>query len=91
MDSASFQEEIEKAKGVIEKHCVDGNKREWLDANVDSYNAPRNRIQLLVLQGSPPRGRVIVNYSAGIIQGFDGGGRKVFNRKFGYAIKPQSE
>jgi hypothetical protein len=91
MDSASFQEEIEKAKAVVAKDCVDGNKREWLQCNVDSYDSPANRIQLLVLKGSPPRGWVIVNYPEGVIQGFDGVGRKLFTRKFGYTIKPETE
>jgi hypothetical protein len=54
----------------------DSTERKWLEANLDSYESPDHRIRVLVLEGSPAKGYVIVNYGTETVLAFD-----VFDKK----------
>ena len=64
---------VEKAKSNVVSAAGDLG-RKWLEANIDSYGSPNLRIRVLVLEGSGPRGIVIVNYYLGKVHalGADG-------------------
>ena len=64
---------VEKAKSDVTS-ATHGRQRKWLEANIDSYGSPNFRIRVLVLEGSGPRGIVIVNYYLGKVHalGADG-------------------
>jgi hypothetical protein len=72
---------VEKAKKLVThqishpKVIADYESRRWLETNVDSYQAGTNRISFLVLEGSPPRGYVVVNYSTKKVTAFDSADR----------------
>lgn len=60
-----MKETIEKAKmAVVKKYeHMETTKRKWLEASApDSYSNPEYRMTLLVLEGSPPKGFVVVNH-----------------------------
>ena len=67
--SGIINELIEKAKLKVFSTCPhpDDNERPWLEADIDSYSSKSTRIKLLVLEGSPPRGIIIVNYPLGTV------------------------
>jgi hypothetical protein len=60
---ASLEEAIEKAKQVVVR-SYDGERlenRPWLEGSVpDSYGSPSYRTTILVREGSPPKGYVII-------------------------------
>ena len=66
----AFVDLIDKAKRFIISRVEDGDERKWLSANVDSYETSTQRITLFVLEGSPPRGYVIANYSTLTVKAF---------------------
>ena len=63
-----------KAKVLNDYGCQEGD-RDWLEANVDSYDQPEHRIRLIVLEGSPAKGFIIVNYGLGEVQAFNCAGK----------------
>lgn len=62
---------VKKAKSDVRgaAGCSE-RERKWLEANIDSYGSPNLRIRVLVLEGSGPRGIVIVNYYLRTVQAF---------------------
>lgn len=56
----SEEEAVQKAKTLVEKWYV-GEARKWLESEwIDSYRDRANGARLLVWEGSPPKGYVIV-------------------------------
>jgi hypothetical protein len=69
---------VEKARSDVERAAgVLGQIRTWLEANIDEHDAAKCRIRVLVLQGIPPKGIVIVNYYMGTAQAFDVNGKQL--------------
>lgn len=62
---------IEKAKEKVMNDYGRMVNRRWLDVFVDSYESNRERIRLLVWEGSPAKGYIIINYGTGSIMAFD--------------------
>jgi hypothetical protein len=53
---------IEVAKSKIQGTSVDMHRREWFTSHPpDSYSSPDQHVILMVLEGSPPRGFILVN------------------------------
>lgn len=79
MFDITFSEALEKAKLRIIKKYERRNttKRAWLEAHIDSYHSEYNRLQMIVLEGSPPKGFIIVNYGANTLTAFDCHGNKL--------------
>ena len=77
MDKKEIIKLIEKAKIRVENkyegHILKGerSKRNWLKTHVDSYEGKSNRVTFLVLEGSPPKGYVIINPGHGLILALD--------------------
>lgn len=60
-DSSDWkQKAIEAAQARVEKLSPDGNRKWLFGAPPDSYGSESQRCQLLVREGSPPRGYVLV-------------------------------
>ena len=59
-----IEEAIEKAKKIAIKSYEgkEMTERRWLVHHVDSYENPHNRVSFFVLEGSPPKAVVYVNY-----------------------------
>lgn len=69
---------IEKAKKfIVSRNSEDFSKREWLSVSVDSYGSKSNRIEFLVLEGSPPRGYIVVNRNTATVKAYDSRDRVV--------------
>ena len=68
---------IDKAKlSVIRSwEQKDTTDREWLEANLDSYENDSSRVKILVLEGSPAKGIVLANYGINEVSAIDGLGR----------------
>ena len=66
---------IEQAKVWCISQCIDGNKRKWLEANLNSYSAHSNEVKVLVLEGSPPRGIIISNLPLHAVWAFNAQGK----------------
>ena len=64
---------IEEAKLKVIKSYEgkDSTRREWLESHCDSYENPKYRLALLVLEGSPAKGAIIINYGRGTVKAFD--------------------
>lgn len=81
------QEAICKAKTVVEK-WYGGDPRSWLESDwVDSYESRGNGARLLVWEGSPPKGYVVVIPYAVIALSVDGGKKRVFNCSYDRELK----
>ena len=73
---------IDKAKKKVIK-AYEGREysdRAWLETHVDSYKEDRHRIQLIVLEGSPVKGYVIVNYGRGLVRAYSCHDKCIFSR-----------
>ena len=59
-----FEKLVEKCKQtvILAYEGQPTTERKWLEAHADSYKNPQYRIQLLVLEGSPAKGYVVVDY-----------------------------
>ena len=67
----TMEELIEKAKHWVASVC--GLQRKWLEAEPKwSYNSSEYLVRLCVLEGSPPRGYLIVDYASKTIKAFYG-------------------
>ena len=64
---------VDEAKRIVIADFEGGThtKRKWLEADLDSYSNAQYRIKILVLEGSPPKGMIIINYSRHYVQAFD--------------------
>ena len=68
-----MEDAIELAKNKVIKAydrpgaCVE---REWIVANADSYREVRQRVAVLVREGSPAKGYVIANYGKHTVMAF---------------------
>ena len=63
---------IERAKRLVEHwyNCRQG-ERPWLEAEPPySYDNPEYKVKLLVLEGSPPKGYILVDYSYRMVKLF---------------------
>jgi len=76
----TFSEALEKAKLRIirEYEGKESTHRAWLEVHVDSYESESNRLQMIVLEGSPPKGWIIVNYGHRTLTAFDLQGNKLY-------------
>ena len=64
---------IEKAKEKVEKDYDPHGlcKRQWLEATPpNSYRSKEYKVTVFVLEGSPPKGYIIVDYCYGIVKAF---------------------
>jgi len=70
---------IERAKLDVVKAVGESKSRQrkWLKRDIDSYKSRKFRIRVLVLEGSEPRGVIIVNYYERMVQAFDAYGEKL--------------
>ena len=78
---------IWKAKIKVERKyegSMERSMRKWIEVYVDSYESHTNRISFWVLEGSPPKGYVIVNYGHGEVLAFDAWN----NRLYTYRTEP---
>ncbi len=68
-----MEDAIELAKNkVIEAYDRPGScEREWIVANADSYREVRQRVAVLVREGSPAKGYVIANYGRLTVMAFN--------------------
>ena len=66
-----LSELIIRAKTLVEKRIPDALDRHWLRALVKCYDNPEHGITLYVLEGSPPRGYVIVNHATKRVIAYD--------------------
>lgn len=68
---------IEKAKNkVIQAYeHKENTQRKWLTAYVDSYSDKDYRIEILVLEGSPAKGVVLINYGRNFVLAIDAWGK----------------
>jgi hypothetical protein len=81
-----FEKQVEKCKQAVIM-AYEGQpttQRKWLEAHCDSYRNPDYRVQLFVLEGSPPKGCVVVDYGHGVVLAFDAHGKKLKQLKLGY-------
>ncbi|OFV66809.1 MAG: hypothetical protein SBU_000102 [Candidatus Syntrophoarchaeum butanivorans] len=65
---------IEKAKRVVVRRYEgkDETSRAWLRASPpDSYEEDNYRVELWVLEGSPPKGYVLASHGIGQVKAFD--------------------
>lgn len=51
--------------------------RKWKEVSVDSYNEPNSRLTLIVCEGSPVKGFVIVNYGTKSVTAYDAKGNQI--------------
>jgi hypothetical protein len=67
---------------------VGGPRRRWISTSVDPYSNTLNRVELLVLEGSPAVGFVLV--AEGFALAISAGGRRVkrFRRSADRAVRP---
>ena len=77
-------EAIEKAKQRImnrysrtKKEKDDFKTRQWLGCHVDSYEEEEHRISVLVCEGSPVKGIIIVNDGRATVMAFDAWGKRL--------------
>ena len=84
MLNETFEEAIEKAKlSVIKSYdCKGSVERKWLEANLDSYEEKHSRLKILVREGSPPKGHIIVNYGHQTVTAFDALGKKLYTWRY---------
>jgi len=63
---------IEKAKRLAEEwYGCSAGKRQWLEAEPPhSYGDPSYRVRLFVLEGSPPKGYILADYSYRLVKVF---------------------
>ena len=73
MPFQSLDELIEKAKSAVVKafEGKDTTEREWLIADLDSYESVAYRIRIYVLEGSPAKGIILVNYGTRTVIAID--------------------
>lgn len=73
---------VKQAMAQVERwNGSDGPGRKWLGPKaIDSYGAESNRAQTYVLEGSPPRGFVIVTDQLAIAISGGGDKKKALNR-----------
>lgn len=55
--------------------------RLWLEAHIISENDPNTRLTLLVYEGNPPRGWVLVNRARNFAQAFNSQGKKIWDSR----------
>jgi hypothetical protein len=70
----SVETAIAKAKDKIIKAYEGENgkdDRPWLIASADSYKSEHYRISIIVREGSPAKGYIIVNYGFGTVIAYD--------------------
>lgn len=83
----SIEDCIALAKNHVRKSFagdLDGNRR-WLQAEPPhSYGDEQYRVCLWVLEGSPAKGYVLVDYGTGAVAAIDGGfsRKKVYRRHY---------
>ena len=53
-------------------------ERPWLEASIDSYKHRDNRVTMLIFEGSPPKGMIIINYGHGLVMAFDAWGKRLY-------------
>lgn len=76
---------IEKVKGLVEHECGDSGRR-WIDVHADSYGDGTYRIRLLVLEGSPCRGYIVVNYATGMVRAYNVFDKRICTLNFQRAL-----
>ncbi len=78
-----MQKKIVKAKQKVVEKYEHGKttERQWLQASVDSYDNSEYRVELFVLEGSPAKGLVIVNWGARWIKAIDLWGNQLYTWK----------
>jgi len=69
-------------KKIMETSIENCEEREWLEKSMDSYNDPHYRITLLVLQGSPDRGCILINNSGKWVKAIDSSGKVLGTAKW---------
>ncbi len=69
---------ISKAKEKLVKAYDPPNKigtpefeRPWIEAHADSYKSETHRVAIIVREGSPAKGYIVVNYGVGTVAAFD--------------------
>lgn len=88
----AVRELIEKAKKkVMEAYGRGAKRRKWLSCRVDSYGSPSNRVEFLVLEGSPAKGIVIINWGSGTIVAFDAWMNRIWKRNFNPFVGPPED
>ncbi len=77
--NVTIQEAIERAKIKIINLYDQGNcQRKWLTADLDSYGSKSNRVKILVREGSPHKGFIVVDYGFGVVFAFDAWNNMIF-------------
>ncbi len=68
-----MKELIEKGKELIRKHLriEQDHGRKWKKVHFDSYKDNSYRVELIVFQGSPHKGFMVVDYPREIVTVFD--------------------
>jgi hypothetical protein len=84
-----FKDLIELCKQAVMKARASNEgqgamERRWLEAHADSYENPKYRIQLFVLEGSPAKGYVVIDYGHHRVQAFDVRGKRLKHLKTGF-------
>lgn len=51
---------IIQVKKSVGRECPGSSDRRWLTTFVDCYSAAHNRVELLVLEGSPAKGYILI-------------------------------
>jgi hypothetical protein len=69
------EEAILRAREAVRQRYGGAGDRQWLVAVLDSYDDPCNRIEFHVLEGSPPKGWVVVDQGTAIA--YDQSGRRI--------------
>jgi hypothetical protein len=79
MNEEWVQKTIEEAKALgIKKYEPTGKTlRKWLSATVDSYQQKDNRVEIIVLEGSPAKAVIYANYGIAEVILFGVDGRKI--------------
>jgi hypothetical protein len=81
--ATEFEELIELCKQAVIKayRFIEGKEAEdrpWLEVHVDPYKCyKRYRVQLFVLEGTPAKGYVLVDYGRKRVQAFDSDGERL--------------
>jgi hypothetical protein len=84
-DFETEEEALADAKDTLE-FLYGGIKRSWLEAHpTDSYNNPNYRVAVYALEGSPPKGVILLNRSLGFLAGYEVMGKVVL--KYHFPIK----
>ena len=73
-----FKKYIAEAIRKVEESYPGSEKRPWLKTNLDSYQSESNRVTLYVLEGSPCKGYVIVNYGSKYIRAFNAWNKQIY-------------